>query len=203
MTEMELVISDDGVPRCWWGVEPEIYRDYHDNEWGRASTEDHRLFEKICLEGFQAGLSWLTILRKRENFRAAFAGFDPERVAAFDESDVTRLLGDAGIIRHEGKIRSTINNAGRALELSDEHGSLSDFLWSWAEPESPPPHVIPPITEGSTALSKDLKRRGWTFVGPTTIYAFMESVGLVNDHLAGCHVREACELERRSLVSPP
>jgi DNA-3-methyladenine glycosylase I len=112
-------------------------------------------------------------------------------------------LGDAGIIRHEGKIRSTINNAGRALELSDEHGSLSDFLWSWAEPESPPPHVIPPITEGSTALSKDLKRRGWTFVGPTTIYAFMESVGLVNDHLAGCHVREACELERRSLVSPP
>jgi DNA-3-methyladenine glycosylase I len=143
----------------------------------------------------------LTILRKRQNFRAAFAGFDPEQVARFGESDVTRLLGDQGIIRHAGKIRSAINNAGRALELIDEHGSLSAYFWSWAGPETLAPITIAATTETSTALSKDLKKRGWSFVGPTTIYAFMQAMGLVNDHLEGCHVRDACADERRSLMS--
>lgn len=198
---MEVVVGDDGLPRCWWGVDPDIYRHYHDDEWGRPTADDHRLFEKVCLEGFQAGLSWLTILRKRENFRAAFAGFDPAKIVAFDETDVTRLLGDQGIVRHEGKIRSTINNADRALELIDEHGSLAAYFWSWAGPETPAPVDIAPTTETSTALSEDLKRRGWTFVGPTTVYAFMEAMGLVNDHLEGCHVREACAAERRLLIS--
>ena len=198
---MELLVGDDDLPRCWWGSEPEIYRVYHDDEWGRPSINDHRLFEKICLEGFQAGLSWLTILRKRENFRSAFAGFDPEKVARFGDSDVWRLLAEKGIIRHEAKIRSTMNNARRALELIDEQGRLSTYFWSWAGPEEPAPSSIPAMTETSTALSKDLKKRGWSFVGPTTVYAFMQSMGLVNDHLEGCHVREVCAAERRSLMS--
>ena len=198
---MHVAIGEDGVTRCWWGLEPQIYREYHDREWGRPSTDDHRLFEKICLEGFQAGLSWLTILRKREAFRSAFAGFDPEKVASFNEADVTRLLGDAGIVRHLGKIRSTVNNAQRALDLTVEFGSLSSYLWSWAGPEERAPKQIPPVTEASTSLSKDLKRRGWKFVGPTTMYAFMQAVGLVNDHLDGCAVREDCAEERRSLMS--
>jgi DNA-3-methyladenine glycosylase I len=197
---MDLVIGEDGVPRCWWGVEPEIYRKYHDDEWGRAVTDDNRLFEKICLEGFQAGLSWLTILRKRDNFRAGFAGFDPATVSGFGEEDVERLLADAGIIRHQGKIRSTINNAGCALELIQERGSLAAYFWAWAGPEEPPPLEIQAVTEVSTALSKDLKKRGWSFVGPTTVYAFMEAMGLVNDHLDGCHVREECARARRHIV---
>lgn len=196
-----LIVGEDSLPRCWWGSEPEIYQAYHDTEWGRPTIDDHRLFEKVCLEGFQAGLSWLTILRKRDNFRSAFAGFAPERVAAFDETDITRLLDDAGIVRHEGKIRSTINNAGRALAMIDEHGSLSAYFWSWAGPESAAPTEIPAITDTSRALSKDLKKRGWSFVGPTTVYAFMQAMGLVNDHLDGCHVRADCLEERRSLVS--
>jgi DNA-3-methyladenine glycosylase I len=199
---MEIVVGEDALPRCWWGSEPDIYRRYHDEEWGRPTTDDDRLFEKICLEGFQAGLSWLTILRKRENFRTAFAGFDPVKVVSFGEGDVARLLGEQGIVRHEGKIRSTINNAARALELIEDHGSMSDFLWSWAPPEAPAPHEIPALTETSTALSKHLKRRGWSFVGPTTVYAFMQAMGLVNDHLGGCHVREECLAQRRSLISP-
>jgi DNA-3-methyladenine glycosylase I len=198
---MELAIDARGVPRCWWGVEPEIYRVYHDEEWGRPGVDDHLLFEKICLEGFQSGLSWLTILRKRENFRAAFAGFDPTTVANFGDADVERLLGDAGIVRHGGKIRSTVNNAGRALDLIDETGSLREYFWSWAGPAEGPPSEIPATTETSVSLSKDLTRRGWSFVGPTTIYAFMQSMGLVNDHLAGCHVREECAAERASLMS--
>lgn len=198
---MEVVVGEDGVARCWWGVEPEIYRFYHDNEWGRPTTEDPLLFEKLCLEGFQAGLSWLTILRKRENFRNAFDGFEPERVAAYDDSDVKRLLADAGIVRHEGKIRSTINNASRALDLADEHGSLRSYFWSWAPDPGPAPIEIPAVTETSTALSKDLKKRGWTFVGPTTVYAFMQAMGLVNDHLEGCHVRDLSEAQRRSITS--
>jgi DNA-3-methyladenine glycosylase I len=197
---MDLVLGDDGVPRCWWGSGPE-YAAYHDDEWGRATTDDHRLFEKICLEGFQSGLSWLTILRKRENFRAAFASFDPVKVAQFDESDVQRLLADAGIVRHEGKIRSTINNAAKALEMVEEEGSLAAHFWSWAEPEQPPPAEIPSVTETSTTISKDLKRRGWSFVGPTTVYAFMQAVGLVNDHLDGCHVREECAESRRRVLA--
>lgn len=190
---MEVVLGDDGQRRCWWGAEPEIYRIYHDEEWGRPTTNDTRLFEKICLEGFQAGLSWLTILRKRENFRAAFADFDPETVAAFGESDVKRLLDDEGIVRHEGKIRSVINNAGHALDLIDEVGSLSEYFWSWAPDPSPPPTQIPAITDTSTAMSMDLKKRGWTFVGPTTLYAFMQAMGLVNDHLADCDFRQGGE----------
>ena len=198
---MELRIGEDGVPRCWWGSEPEIYRAYHDEEWGRATTDDTRLFEKICLEGFQAGLSWLTILRKRQNFRMGFAGFDPAQVARFDEADVARLLADSGIIRHQGKIRSTINNAVRALELISERGSLAGYFWAWAPPEDGPPDDIPALTAVSTALSKDLRKRGWSFVGPTTVYAFMQAMGLVNDHLEGCHVREVCVGARRRVIA--
>ena len=194
-----LARGDDGLARCWWGSDPPIYRVYHDEEWGRPTTDDRLLFEKVCLEGFQAGLSWLTILRKRDRFRDAFAGFDPELVAAFGESDVERLMADEGIVRNQAKIRSTINNAARALDLIDEQGTLSGYFWSWAEPESPPPEEIPATTDTSVSLSKDLKKRGWSFVGPTTIYAFMQAMGLVNDHLEGCHVRDACARERRSL----
>ncbi|MGH9209745.1 MAG: DNA-3-methyladenine glycosylase I [Acidimicrobiales bacterium] len=194
---MEIAIGDDGLARCWWGASTAEYAAYHDSEWGFGVTDDHRLFEKLCLEGFQAGLSWLTILRKRENFRAAFAGFDSEAVAQFGEDDVARLLGDAGIIRHQGKIRSTINNAARALELTDEYGSLAAYFWPHAE-FGPAPAEIAPTTSASTAMSKELKRRGWTFVGPTTVYAFMQAMGLVNDHLEGCWVRADAESGRRS-----
>lgn len=198
---MNVVLGEDGIPRCWWGSGPE-YVAYHDLEWGRAVIDDARLFEKICLEGFQAGLSWLTILRKRENFRSAFAGFDPAAVARFDEDDIQRLLADEGIVRHQGKIRSTVNNAARALEMIGESGSLSAYFWSWAGPEEPAPDEIPAVTPTSTALSKDLKRRGWSFVGPTTVYAFMQAMGLVNDHLEGCHVREECADTRRRVLAP-
>lgn len=198
---MELVIGDDGCPRCAWGASTPDYAEYHDTEWGFGVTSDVRLFEKICLEGFQSGLSWLTILRKRENFRAAFAGFDPERVASFGERDVERLLADAGIVRHQGKIRSTINNAGRALDLIDEHGSLAAYFWRHADFESGPPGEVPAITETSTQLSKALKRQGWSFVGPTTMYAFMQAMGLVNDHLDGCCARVDAEVSRRAAAA--
>jgi DNA-3-methyladenine glycosylase I len=192
---MDLVIGDDGLARCWWGTSTTDYARYHDAEWGFGVPDDHRLFEKVCLEGFQSGLSWLTILRKRDNFRAAFAGFDPALVCEFDDSDVERLLADSGIVRHAGKIRSTINNAHRALELAQEFGSLAAYFWPHAE-FGAPPTTIPATTHASTALSKDLKRRGWSFVGPTTIYAFMQAMGLVNDHLDGCHVRQRAEAAR-------
>jgi len=182
----------DGIVRCWWCGDDALYVDYHDTEWGRPVTDDHRLYEKLCLEGFQSGLSWLTILRKRNNFRAAFAGFDPHVVSRFGEADMDRLLADAGIVRHRGKIASTINNAGRALELIDEFGSMIAYLDRF-RPDTLPAPVdlgdIPAKTAESTAISKDLKRRGWSFVGPTTVYAFMQSMGLVNDHLAGCELR--------------
>ncbi len=193
---MEVVDPGDGRLRCWWGATSDDYIAYHDTEWGFGVVDDHRLFEKICLEGFQAGLSWLTILRKRDNFRRAFSGFDPAAVVEFDESDVDRLLADAGIVRHRGKIRSTINNAARALDLMDEFGSLAAYFWAHAAPGSDPPLEIPATTPASLELSKDLKRRGWSFVGPTTVYAFMQAMGLVNDHLKGCWVRDECEASR-------
>jgi DNA-3-methyladenine glycosylase I len=195
---MEVVVAGDGLARCWWGMSTPDYVAYHDEEWGYGVTSDARLFEKLCLEGFQSGLSWLTILRKRDNFRAAFAGFDPAAVAEFDDGDVERLLADAGIVRHGGKIRSTINNAHRALELIDEFGSLAGYFWEHAAFDAGAPSEIPSVTETSKALSKDLKRRGWSFVGPTTVYAFMQAMGLVNDHLDGCWVRDRVEASRRA-----
>jgi DNA-3-methyladenine glycosylase I len=195
---MTVVAGDDNHDRCSWGTSTADYVAYHDTEWGFGVDNDHRLFEKLCLEGFQSGLSWLTILRKRENFRAAFAGFDPSVVATFDEGDVDRLLADAGIVRHGGKIRSTINNASRALELTEEFGSIANYMWPHAA-FTDAPTEIPPLTDTSTAISKDLKRRGWTFVGPTTVYAFMQAMGLVNDHLDGCWVRQRAEQARRKI----
>jgi DNA-3-methyladenine glycosylase I len=196
-----LAKSDDGLVRCWWPGSDALYQRYHDEEWAVPVTDDRRLFEKICLEGFQSGLSWLTILRKRENFRAAFAGFDIDAVARFTARDVRRLLNDAGIIRHRGKIESTINNARRARELRDECGSLATYFWRWQPDLAARPTRLTheslmqmSATPASVALSKDLKKRGWTFVGPTTVYAFMQAMGLVNDHLHGCF-RQA-EVER-------
>jgi DNA-3-methyladenine glycosylase I len=197
---VQLSLGADGLERCWWGAEPETYRLYHDEEWGRASVDESALFEKICLEGFQAGLSWLTILRKRDRFRDVFAGFAPAIVAGFDASDVARLLDDPGIVRHRGKIESTINNASRAMGMIESEGSLAAYFWSYAPPEQPPPTEIPAFTEASSLMSRDLKRRGWTFVGPTTVYAFMQAMGLVNDHLGGCHVRNACQDRRRNIL---
>ncbi|MEO1329109.1 MAG: DNA-3-methyladenine glycosylase I [Pseudomonadota bacterium] len=197
MTE-GLITGADGVTRCWWCGDAPDYVAYHDQEWGRRITDDARLFEKVCLEGFQSGLSWLTILRKRDNFRAAFAGFEIDRVAAFGEADVARLLGDAGIVRHRGKIEAAINNARAAQALRDEAGSLFAYFDRWRpdaadRPERIWKHSIPGETATSRALSKDLKRRGWRFVGPTTMYAFMQAMGLVNDHLEGCAFRDRME----------
>ena len=202
-----LIAGGDGRARCWWGSSPEIYQAYHDTEWGRPVLDDRRLFEKICLEGFQSGLSWLTILRKRENFRTAFAGFDFMRVARFTPSRVEQLLGDAGIVRHRGKIESTINNAHRAIEMAGEFGSLAAYFWQYEpDPRSRPKRLTRAALTAmntspeSIALSKDLRRRGWTYVGPTTVYAFMQAMGLVNDHLDGCSAREEAERARRDLV---
>jgi DNA-3-methyladenine glycosylase I len=192
----DVEVGEDGKARCRWAVSTADYRIYHDTEWGFGVTDDHRLFEKLCLEGFQSGLSWLTILRKRDAFRAAFAGFDFNVVATFDEGDVERLLADAGIVRHRGKIQSTINNAQRAVELVGERGSIAAHFWPQAS-FGPPPRAITPTSPASIALAKDLKRRGWTFVGPTTVYAFMQAMGLVNDHVAGCWVRDRAEKSRR------
>lgn len=184
-----LRIGPDGVTRCGWCGDDPLYVHYHDVEWGHVVLDDVRLFEKFCLEGFQSGLAWITILRKRPGFRAAFAGFEIPVVAAFGDRDVERLLGDASIVRHRGKIVSTINNAGRTLDLLDEFGSIHAFV-SQYRPERhvrpAPGATLPPTSPESTALSKDLKRRGWTFVGPTTMYAFMQAMGLVNDHFEGC-----------------
>ena len=195
-----------GKLRCFWGPSAPDYVRYHDREWGFPVTDDRRLFEKICLEGFQSGLSWLTILRKREAFRRAFAGFDFQRVARFGPREVRRLLGDAGIVRHRGKIESPIHNARRALELADEFGSLSAYFWRFEpDPAARPGRLTwarlrrMATTPESTALSRDLKRRGWTYVGPTTIYAFMQAMGLVNDHLDGCAIRPRSERARRAL----
>lgn len=202
-----LLVGEDGLTRCAWPGGDPLYRAYHDGEWGRPVADDRQLFEKLCLEGFQSGLSWLTILRKRENFRAAFAGFDVAKVASFGPADVDRLLGDAGIVRHRGKIESVINNARRALELAAEAGSLAAFVWRFEPPpQSRPARIdraaILPKTAESTALSKELRRRGWSFVGPTTVYAFMQAMGLVDDHLEGCACRAECEAERDAFRRP-
>jgi DNA-3-methyladenine glycosylase I len=204
-----LVRGADGVSRCWWAGDDALYLAYHDDEWGRPVTDDILLFEKICLEGFQAGLSWLTILRKRDHFRRAFAGFDFARVARFGARDVSRLRDDPGIVRHRGKIESTINNARCAEALAGECGSLAAYFWQW-EPgaESRPRRVTRDALarldapSEAAALSKDLKRRGWTFVGPTTLYAFMQAMGLVNDHVQGCAARNPVDAARQRLRRP-
>jgi len=195
-TPAGLFNGEDGALRCLWCQSTPGYQHYHDHEWGFPVTDDRRLFEKLCLEGFQAGLSWLTILNKREAFRAGFANFEAERIARFTERDVTRLLADAGIVRHRGKIESTINNAKRVIELRAEFGSLSDYVWGFEPaPTSRPKRMTLAALKAATtsaesiAMSKDLKKRGWSFVGPTTVYAFMQAMGLVNDHLDGCHAR--------------
>ena len=201
--------EDEDGRRCAWCGDDPLYRSYHDREWGRPVRDDVRLFEKLCLEGFQSGLSWLTILRKRENFRAAFADFEIERVARFRARDVERCLADAGIVRHRGKIESTVNNARRTLELIEEHGSLAAYLWRFEPPAGERPARITwpalkamPKTPTSTALSKDLRKRGWTFVGPTTCYAFMQAMGLVNDHIEGCAARPDIESARARFRRP-
>src|SRR5688500_15896762 len=193
----------DRRTRCAWCRGSDDYVTYHDTEWGFPVRDDRRLFEKITLEGFQSGLSWLTILRKRENFRRAFDSFDIESVARFDARIVDRLLSDAGIVRHRGKIEATINNARRCLELRDEFGSLGAFVWSYEPVPGSRPRNFDwktltsiGVSSEAKAMSKDLKRRGWTFVGPTTVYSFMEAMGLVNDHLTGCDMREDVETER-------
>jgi DNA-3-methyladenine glycosylase I len=203
-----IVRGQDGVRRCSWAdsaVGGPEYRAYHDREWGFPVADDVRLFEKLSLEGFQAGLSWLTILRKRENFRSAFAGFDFNAVARFDQRDVTRLLSDASIIRHRGKIEAVVNNAGRAVELVESEGSLAAFVWRF-EPSRRPRRVdrgdIAAETPESRALAKDLKRRGWRFVGPTTVYAFMQAMGLVNDHMTGCAARAQATRARKEFRVP-
>jgi DNA-3-methyladenine glycosylase I len=202
-----VVVADDGVARCWWGNSTTEYRAYHDREWGFPVSDDVRLFEKLSLEGFQAGLSWLTVLRKRDAFRKAFDGFDFERVARFGQRDVERLLADASIIRHRGKIEAVINNAQRAVELVQQEGSLAAFVWRF-EPE-PRSGLLDqaalrelPHTAESKALARELKKRGWRFVGPTTVYAFMQAMGLVNDHLEGCDAGVTVARARDEFVRP-
>ncbi|MGI8518077.1 MAG: DNA-3-methyladenine glycosylase I [Acidimicrobiia bacterium] len=198
----KLETLDDGRTRCSWGTGSDEYVAYHDHEWGRAVTDRSRLFEKLCLEGFQAGLSWLTILRKRPAFREGFAQFDPEVVAGLGEADVKRLLADRSIVRHEGKIRSVINNARRLPELEDLVGALPQWLWKeYAEDCRAAPVEIASITPASEQLAAQLKKAGFTFVGPTTVYAFMQAMGLVNDHVGGCYVREECQTERMALIN--
>jgi DNA-3-methyladenine glycosylase I len=204
-----LVRGADGKRRCWWGASTPDYVPYHDQEWGFPVVDEHRLFEKVCLEGFQAGLSWLTILRKRDAFRRAFAGFDYRKVARFGPRQVARLLADTGIVRHRGKIEATIQNARGACDLADEVGSLAAYLWRFEPPASSRPARLSRAAlvglaqaPEAKALSRDLKRRGWRFVGPTTIYSFMQAMGLVDDHLDGCWVRREVERARRAFGRP-
>jgi len=204
-----LFIDDNQVTRCVWCRATLPYQQYHDHEWGMPVGDDQHLFEKICLEGFQAGLSWLTILNKREAFRSAFAGFDMDKVAAFGDSDIKRLLLDAGIVRHRGKIASTINNAKRAQEMRQEFGTLASYFWQF-EPEvtTRPGQITHNALQAMTtsaesiAMSKDLRKRGWSFVGPTTMYAFMQAMGLVNDHIEGCAARVRVAVAREKFKSP-
>lgn len=196
---MKGLLTEGGVCRCWWCGNDPLYQHYHDHEWGFPVYDDQRLFEKICLEGFQAGLSWITILRKRDNFRKAFKDFNIDQLARFNQRSVERLLKDNGIVRHRGKIESTINNARRAKDIQQSFGSLSEFFWQYQpEPSSRPKKIDHNFLQKqsqsaeSVALSKELKKRGWSFVGPTTLYAFMQAMGMVNDHIEGCSIREKC-----------
>lgn len=204
-----VIAGADGVARCFWAGREADYCAYHDEEWGRPVADDRRLFEKICLEGFQSGLSWLTILRKRDGFRRAFRDFEIEAVARFGERDVERLLADAAIVRHRKKILSAINNAQRAREIVAAEGSLARFLWRFAPEidrddrlDTPAAILARTTSEAATALARDLKARGWTFVGPTTLYAFMQAVGMVNDHFPACARRGEVERLRRSFARP-
>lgn len=192
------ITGPDGKPRCRWCAAAPEFIDYHDKEWGVPVRDDIRLFEKLCLEGLQSGLSWRTILAKRENFRAAFHGFDFHRIAGFTERDVERLLADPGIVRHRGKIEAVINNARCARELIKTHGSLAEFVWSYEpDPSGLAAQQTVSVCRESIALSKALKKQGWKFVGPTTVYAFMQALGLINDHVAGCVTRPTVERMRR------
>ncbi len=209
MTKDGLLKGEDGKVRCWWQGNDPLYQLYHDTEWGRPVADDVRLYEKICLEGFQAGLSWITILRRRETLRKAFAGFKFEKVARFTDKDVARLLKDEGIIRHRGKIIAAINNAQKVSDIIDECGSLAAYFWRFEpEPGTRPKRMdyatlrATPVTPESAALSKDLRKRGFKFVGPTTMYAHMQATGLVNDHLEGCYCRAPVEKERKAFKRP-
>jgi DNA-3-methyladenine glycosylase I len=204
-----VVTGDDGRARCFWGASDPLYLPYHDREWGFPVKDDVRLFEKLCLEGFQAGLAWITILRKRPAFRKAFKGFEPEAVARMNTLSVERLLRDPGIVRHRGKIESTLQNARRYLELREEFGSLAAYVWRFEPAAKERPRKLTwtalrrmSQTPTSQALSKDLRQRGWAFVGPTTAYAFMQAMGLVNDHIEGCHAREPALAKRRTFRLP-
>jgi DNA-3-methyladenine glycosylase I len=204
---MAAIAIDDGKTRCFWAGSDALYVDYHDGEWGRPVADDNRLFEKLCLEGFQSGLAWITVLRKRDRFREVFHKFDIARVAKMTEADIERLVLDAGIIRHRGKIASTINNAKRALEIQKEFGSLATYIWRF-EPAAdhrsgaPTRETIAAETEASRALSKDLRKRGFSFVGPTTCYAFMQAMGLVNDHVGECFCRAEIDAARKKFKRP-
>lgn len=201
----DTLMSGDGIRRCWWCGDDPLYVEYHDHEWGLPVEDDQRLFEKMCLEGFQAGLSWITILRKRESFRAAFNDFDFHQVARFKPNKVDRLLADASIVRHRGKIESTINNAQRAIAMIDEFGTLAKFFWQYEPDKSPAVRKQTQIvskSDESTALSKELKRRGWSFVGPTTCYALMQAMGMVNDHLKSCDAWSKVDTARRQFSRP-
>ncbi|MCP4887195.1 MAG: DNA-3-methyladenine glycosylase I [Planctomycetaceae bacterium] len=201
-TDLGINTDLDGRPRCWWCGNDPLYVRYHDTEWGLPVRNDQRIYEKICLEGFQAGLSWITILRKREAFRQRFANFDFTKVAHFNPQQVAKLVTDAAIIRHRKKIESAINNAQRAIEMVDTEGSITDFVWQFQPRRSvirKTKEQIPALTDESTALSKELKRRGWSFVGPTTCYAMMQSLGMVNDHLRSCQWWETVEQKRKML----
>jgi DNA-3-methyladenine glycosylase I len=204
-----LIKEPDGIARCGWACGSDAYSKYHDEEWGVPTRDDRWIFEKICLEGFQSGLSWLTILNKRENFRKAFANFEIEKVSRFDSRHVDQLMKDTGIIRHRGKIESTINNAKRALEMKEEFGSLAAFFWKYERRSKVPPMKSSKVDSGmvsktaeSTELSKELKRRGWGFTGPTTAYAFMQASGIVNDHMYGCEARGRCKKLRTEFKVP-
>jgi DNA-3-methyladenine glycosylase I len=205
----EVVAGEDGVARCWWCVGDPLYESYHDTEWGRPVDQDVRLFEKLSLEGFQSGLSWLTILRKRDNFRRAFKSFDIDAVARFNSRSVSRLMADPGIVRNQAKIEATINNARRCADLIQEFGSLAAYVWSYEPNSNGRPKKLDwdsltkiSTSDEATAMSKDLRRRGWAFVGPTTVYSFMEAMGLVNDHLTRCDMRAEVERDRARFRRP-